>query len=111
MQYSADLNNKMELFNMVDEQNEAGEVDRKPKKLKDVWCKIIPKHGKAQKFGNSEVEEVITQVTIKTRKKSVINPEIDMYFMKNGIKYKIIDFLEDFKTNEFLEFNCEVINE
>lgn len=111
MQYSADLNNKMELWGMVNTQNSLGELERTESKIKDVWCKVIPKHGKAQKMSNADVEEVQTNVIIKTRKLSVKNPEIDMYFMKNGIKYKIIDFLEDFKTNSFWEFNCEVIYE
>lgn len=111
MQYSADLNNKMELWGMVDSENSVGEIERNPEKIKDVWCRIIPKNGKKSKFGNADIEEVTSTITIKTRKLSVKNPKIDMFFKKNGIKYKVVDFLEDFKTNSFWEFNCEVIYE
>lgn len=111
MQFSADCNQKIEVFGMTNIENSLGEIDRIPGKIKDVWAKIIPKHGKTKNFGDSNVEEVESIITIKTRKLSIKEPSIDMYFIHKGLKYEIIDFFEDFKTKSFWEFNCKVIYE
>lgn len=111
MRFSADCNQKIELWGMVDTENSLGEIDRTPGKIKDVWAKLTSTSGTQKKFGDSNLEEVEAEIKIITRKESIKDPAIDMYFMRKGLKYKIIDFVEDFKSRSFWEFNCEVIYE
>lgn len=106
-----ELNQKIELWGMVDAINELNETTREPAKIKDVWAKIIPKHGSKQKQGESSIEEVATDVIVRCRILSVKNPSIDMYFVRKGVKYYVIDFFEDMKTKEFIEFSCKVVYE
>lgn len=106
-----DLNQKIELWGMVDAINDIGETTRTAEKIKDVWCKIIPKHGSSKKIGSSDVAEVDLNVIIRCRVLSVKNPAIDMFFMRKGIKYKVVDFIEDMKNKTFIEFSCEVVYE
>lgn len=107
---TAELNQKLELWGMTDTVNEIGETDRTPAKIKDLWVKILPRHGGTSKVADI-VEEVTLNVIIRCRKLSVKNPAIDMFFMQKGIKYKVVDFIADMKNNEFMEFNCKVIYE
>ena len=105
-----DLNQKVELWGMTDVKNELGEITREPEKIKDVWAKIIPKHGTTSKVAEI-VENVVLNVIIRCRLLSIKNPEIDMFFMHQGLKYEIIDFIGDMKNKEFIEFSCKVIYE
>ena len=107
---TADLNQKIELWGMTDTRNEIGELERTPKKIKDLWAKIIPRHGSTSKVAEI-VDEVVLNVIIRCRKLSVKNPSIDMYFVQKGLKYEVIDFIEDMKNKDFMEFNCQVIYE
>jgi len=113
MKLSKLLNRKIELYHMVDEINEINETTRIPVKLKDVWCKIIPNHGTSSIYGGTHnVEEVKAKITIITRKLSIKNPKIDMYFLdSNGIRYNIIDFFPNYLKNDYWDFNCEVVYE
>ena len=109
MNFSKDLKHKIELFGNVETQNSIGEIERNFDKIKDVWAQVIPKHSSnTQNYGDSLAEQAELRVTILTRKKSIVNPTIDMYFMYKGKKYEIIDFIEDMKTNSFWEFNCKL---
>lgn len=105
------LNRKLELWGMIDQENSLGEKERTEDKIKDVWANVIPKHGRASTYGNTNVSEVTQSLVIKCRKKSINEPSIDMFFKNGNQKYKVIDFIPDFKTNSFWEFNCEVIYE
>ena len=107
---TASLNQKIELWGMIDTENELGELDRTAEKIKDLWVNIIPKHGNQSKVADI-VDNVVLSVIVRCRKLSVKNPSIDMYFMKNGLKYEIIDFIEDMKNKDFIEFNCKIIYE
>ena len=107
---TASLNQKIELWGMVDTYNELGELDRTSEKIKDLWVNIIPKHCNQSKVADI-VDNVVLSVIVRCRKLSVKNPSIDMYFMKNGLKYEIIDFIEDMKNKDFIEFNCKIIYE
>lgn len=111
MRFSADCNQKIELWGMTDNENSLGEIDRMPGKIKDVWAKITQKQGTQKNIGDSSIQEVEAQIKIITRKESVKNPKIDMYFIHRGLKYEIIDFFEDFKSRSFWEFNCKVVYE
>jgi len=111
VQFSADLKNKVELWGMTDNKNILGETERTAGKLKDLWCKVTPKTGKVNKMGNTDVEEIEFSAVIRCRKLSIKEPSIDMFFMKNGIKYEVVYFLEDMKNNSFLEFLCKIIYE
>ena len=107
---TSDLNQKIELWGMVNTVNELGELDRTAQKIKELWVKIIPRHGSTSAVANI-VDEVVMSVTVRCRKLSIKNPAIDMFFMKNNIKYKVVDFIEDMKNKEFMEFNCKIIYE
>ena len=107
---TSNLNQRVELWGMIDTTNEIGELDRTPAKIKDLWAKIIPRHGGTSKVANI-VDEVVLNVIIRCRKLSVKNPSMDMYFMHKNLKYEVIDFIEDMKNREFIEFNCKVVYE
>ncbi|MGB6129675.1 MAG: head-tail adaptor protein [Psychrilyobacter sp.] len=106
-----ELNQRVELWGMTDVENELGEVDRIGTKIKDIWCKILPKHGKISKIGSTDIEEVNLNLIIRCRKLSVKNPSIDMFFKKGNQKYQVIDWIPDLKNNSFLEFFCGVTYE
>lgn len=106
-----ELNQRIELWGMTDIENEIGEVDRVGKKIKNIWCKILPQHGKRSKIGNTDLEEITLSLKIRCRKLSVKNPSIDMFFKKENQKYQVIDWIPDLKNNSFLEFICEVVYE
>lgn len=107
---TADLNQKIELWGMVNSRNEIGELDRTAEKIKDLWVKITPKHGSQSKVADI-VENVVLSVIVRARRLSVKNPSIDMYFIKDNLKYEIIDFIGDMKNKDFIEFNCKIIYE
>ncbi len=92
-------------------ENKLGEISREGKKIKDIWAKVILSHGTKKKYGGGNTEEVNSSVMIRTRKLSIKNPKIDMFFVHYGIRYNIIDFYPDFKKNSFWNFKCEVIYE
>ena len=70
-----DLNQKVELWGMTDIKNELGEISREPAKIKDVWAKIIPKHGTTSKMAEI-VDEVALNVIVKCRLLSIKNPDV-----------------------------------
>jgi len=107
---TSDINQKIELWGMTDIENELGEITREPRKIKNVWAKIIPRHGKPSTIVGT-VEEVVLDVIIRCRVLSIKNPSINMYFMRKGIKYEVFDFIEDMKNKEFIEFYCKIIYE
>lgn len=107
---TGELNQKVELWGMIDTTNEIGELDRTAEKIKDLWVKIIPKHGSQSNVADI-VENVVLNVIVRCRRLSVKNPSIDMYFMHKSLKYKVIDFIEDMKNKDFIEFNCKIIYE
>lgn len=108
---AAELNQKIELWEMNDTTNSLGETDRTPEKIKDLWAKIIPRHGKTENIADTNTQKSVLNVIIRCRKLSVPNPRIDMFFMVKGVKYEIIDFIGDMKEKTFIEFSCRCIYE
>ena len=107
---TGELNQKVELWGMKDTTNELGELDRTAEKIKDLWVKIIPRHGSQSKMADI-VDNVVLSVIVRCRRLSIKNPSIDMYFIKDNLKYEIIDFMSDMKNKDFIEFNCKIIYE
>ncbi|MTI65162.1 MAG: hypothetical protein FH753_00980 [Firmicutes bacterium] len=106
------LRNRLELWGMVEFENELDEIDREEQKIKDIYCNILPRHGEVNEFDNTNIEYVRTLQTIIVRKKSIDNPQIDMFFKDNkGKKYEVIDFFEDYKNRQFWEFKTKIVYE
>lgn len=106
-----ELNQKVELWGLLESKNELGEISRDETKIKDIWAKVKLNHGSKKKIAKVDTEEINGKVNIRVRKLSIKNPSIDMYFIHLGIRYNVIDFVPDFKTNSFWDFDCEVIYE
>ena len=100
------LNNKAELFGLVDIINELGENDTIEGKIKDVYCNIIPQS--ATKTNTPVTEGYSYSHKFTVRSKSIENPKLNMFFILKGQKYKIKYWQQDFKNNEFLEIFTEL---
>jgi len=107
MNMTEKLNNRLNLYGMIDVENSLGEITRKPAKIKNVFCNILPNFGGTSKIGNTNIEDVSITHKIRCRKRSIPTPEINMHFKDDkGSKYEIIAFYPDYKNNEFWEFKC-----
>ena len=95
---------------MVDNENELKETEREPDKVKDIWCQVLPNHGSVSKIGNTNVEEAVTRPKIRCRKLSLKTPKEDMFFKNSstGEKFEILDWISDYKDNNFWEFRCKI---
>lgn len=104
--------NKLELWGSVIAENELGENTKEYKKIKDIFCRIIPSHGGTIKKGNTELQESYTMQTILVRKLSIKTPKIDMFFKnETGEKYEIQDFFPNYKNNNEWEFKTKIVYE
>ena len=92
-----------EIFN-----EELNETEFGPKRIKNIWSKIIPQTGSLQK---QQANTVLSNVThkIKVRYASAKNVTEDMWFIYKGHRFDIKYILNPYYSNQFLEIFCEEI--
>lgn len=100
--------NRLELYGSVLVENELEEITKKFNKIKDVYCEIKPFHGGTEDVGGTGMQKSHTIQRVFVRKLSILNPEIDMYFIGNGQKYEVLDFFPNYKDNSEWEFRTRI---
>lgn len=103
------LDKKIEIWsNNVKFENEVGESDYGPGRIKSIWSEIIPQTGSLQK---QQANTILSNVThkIKTRYASGKDITQDMWFIYKGHRFDIKYILNPFFSNDYLEIFCEEI--
>lgn len=108
------LNKRIEVWGNIEFENELGESDFKPGKIKDkpIWASIIPQTGSLQK---QQANTILSNITHKIKIRYGAGKDItqDMWFIfKEGNKKHRFDIkyiLNPYFLNEFLEIFCEEI--
>lgn len=101
--------NKLALYGSYHVKDELGQTTKKYRKIKYIYCNIVPTHGGVKEIGGTQVEESYTIQRIFVRKLSIKNPKTDMYFMdSNGWKYEILDFFPHYQNNAEWEFRTRI---
>ncbi|MBU3146631.1 hypothetical protein [Clostridium sp. CF012] len=104
------LNNRVELWGMVNFTNELLEQDRKEDKIKDMFVQILPNYSAYDRETPiTEKEELV--IKLRCRKLSIPAPKKDMFFVMEDFKYEVLSFIPDFQSKEFWEFKCKVVME
>lgn len=99
------LNNKIEVWGMIECENELEEVDVQPNKIKSIWAEIKCTTGNVKTVtGNILQVDIKYKITIRSNSlKELTN---DMYFMYKGQKYNIDYSIPNFKYNDSIEIYC-----
>ncbi|GCD10588.1 hypothetical protein [Clostridium tagluense] len=106
------LNNRAQLWGMVEFTNELLESDKEEKIIKPlVYCNIIPSGTMNRQKDNGVTQSVEYSHKFTVRIKSIVNPSIDMFFIFQGKKYEFVSFDIDFKNGEYLEIFTKMIME
>lgn len=101
--------NRLELYGSFYIENELGEIAKEYRKIKDVYCNIIPQHGGTFEMSDTGLQGAYTIQRIFVRKKSIKDPKIDMYFKdEQGNKYEVLDFFLNYKNNAEWEFRTRI---
>ncbi|MBB6218187.1 SPP1 family predicted phage head-tail adaptor [Anaerosolibacter carboniphilus] len=105
-----ELNKRIEVWGKEVFKNELKETDYRPKKLKTIWCKIVPQTGSLQK---QQTETKLSNTTHKVivRYNAGKDIEQDMYLMFKGRRFDIKFILNPYEANEKLEIFCEELIE
>ena len=104
------LNCKVELYGMVDIENELGEADREESKIKTINCNILPS-SYSEKSTQIDTTRIEYTHKFKLRAKSLKEPKRDMFFKHKGLKYEFINWELDFKNSEYLNVFTKLIRE
>lgn len=103
------LNTKMQLWGMVEFENELGERDRREQKIKDLWVNASFSNTNTNMLGGTQIKSPTATQKIRVRKLEIKNPKLDMYFVdRDGFKYEILDFYPDYFNNDFWEFRTNM---
>ncbi|MBN3398150.1 phage head completion protein [Clostridium botulinum] len=101
------LNQRAELWGMIEFKNELEETDIKEDRIKDlVYCNILPQSVVKTSTPVSEGYEYTHR--FKVRLKSIENPKLDMFFIFKEQKFFFKYWEPDYKNNEFLYIFCEL---
>ncbi len=101
------LNNRIDLWGNIPYENELGETDYKPDKIKSLWCEIRPTTGSVKTtLGN--VIEVENKYKITVRVNAIKNLTNDMYLMYKGMRFDIDYNIPNFKYKDRIEIYCSL---
>ena len=107
---STKLRHKVEVYELIEIENELGEKDRIGKFVKNAYCEIVSQGNKETKTpAETEYNEQTYRLTF--RKQSILEIKKDWYFMHKNNKYEVIYWNEDFTNREFIEVFCRRIDE
>ena len=105
-----ELNKRIEVWGNIEFENELGEKDFGPGKIKDkpIWAAIIPQTGSLQK---QQANTILSNVTHKVKVRYGTGKDIsqDMWFIYNGHRFDIKYILDPYFSHQFLEIFCEEI--
>lgn len=104
-----DLHNRLELYDKVKFINGLGKTDYKYDVVKVVFGNLVPANLKGT-TSTTQAETEYGEVThrLRVRKKSITNINKAMYFIYQGMQYKILFWQPDFKNDQFLEIMLQV---
>ncbi|WMI80906.1 phage head closure protein [Anaerotignum sp. MB30-C6] len=102
------LNRKAELWGNKDKENELGELDQEPVKIKDLYVAIIPQTGKLQ---NGQGNTILSSVTTKFICRYQKGITYDMWLVYNGTRHDIKYILDPYAEHAILEIFCEEVVE
>lgn len=107
---AGDLKHKIEIWGNVEAENELGEVDISPYKIKEVWASITPLSGIIQ---TEQLNTLVAKTShkLKIRANAYSGLKYDNWIIYKGMKYDIKYFQQDFKNSQFIEIFTEVITE
>ncbi|MCG7410580.1 head-tail adaptor protein [Paenibacillus sp. ACRRX] len=102
------MRHRMELWGNVDSINELLETSIKPKRMRDVWCEIIPQTGTMQR---AQADTIISKCThkIKMRYGSGKDIKPDMWLQFGVQRFDIKYILNPYFRNESLEIFVEEV--
>lgn len=100
---------QIEVWGNVKFENELGEMDIKPERIKTIFAEIIPQTGSMGK--RQGVETILTNVTQKIVSRYNAGKDIkqDMWFKYGEHKFDIRFILNPYFRNKTLEFFCEEV--
>lgn len=99
------LNNRIEVWGSVETQNELGEKDYEPNKIKSIWAEIRPVNGTVKTI-SGDIIQVDMKYKITIRSNSLDELKNDMFFKYKGQKYNIDYSIPNFKYNDSIEIYC-----
>lgn len=99
------LKNKIEVWGMSESDNELGEVDFRPGKIRSIWAEIKCITGNV-KTTIGDIIQVDMKYKITIRSNSLKELTNDMYFMYKGQKYNIDYSIPNFKFKDSIEIYC-----
>lgn len=109
-----DITNKLkckaELWGMVEKENELGEMDREPAKIKDIYCNILPS-SYSEKSNAIDITRIEHTHKFMVRVKSLKEPKLDMHFKYNNLKFEFISWDIDYLNKEYINVFTKVIME
>lgn len=104
------LNKRIDVYGNTPTENELGEVDYIPGKIRTIWASIVPQTGKLQ---IQQANTILSNTTHKiiVRYESGKDITQDMYIMFKGHRFDIKYILNPYFKNETLEIFCEEVVE
>jgi len=113
MSASSSIKHLVEWYTLEEYTNDLSQMDVRDKKVKSVYAQIIPKSGGISQFQaiEPEVNSVSVTHTFKCRYRSCPDVTSADWFIYNGKKYQVIDFMEDFKNRQFVDISTKLVYE
>ena len=108
MMYVGRLKRRIDVYGMVKQENELGEVDYKPNKIKTVWCEILPQTGNMQR---AQADNILSTCTHKVITRYLAAKDVlpSNWFVYEGKRFDIRYILNPNFNNEKLEFFVEEV--
>lgn len=105
-----ELRHRIDVYGNIQIENELGEIDYSPSKIKTIWASIVPQTGKLQV---QQVNTILSNVTHKIIVRYGAGKDItqDMYIIFRGHRFDIKYILNPYFKNESLELFCEEVIE
>ena len=98
---STKLRHEVEIYGLLEMENELEEKDREEKFIKRAFCEIIPQSNKET---ITEADTIFNEHNYRFtfRRKSIEDIKKDWFFKHNTNKYQVIYWNDDFVNNEFI---------
>lgn len=104
------LRHRVDIWGNIPLENELGEMDFTPGKIKTIWAEIIPQTGNLQR---QQADTILSNVTHKIiiRYESGKDITQDMWIIFRGKRFDIEFILNPYFKNESLELFCREVIE
>lgn len=106
----AGLQHRIEIWGNAPTENELGEKDYIPGRIKTIWAAVIPQTGSLQK---QQADTILSNVTHKIIVRYTAGKDIsqNMHIMFKGHRFDIKYILNPYFKNEWIEIFCEEVIE